>query len=243
MTLTIDPVTITAHPETAVSFGAFGQRRPYFPNYRFAGEYIDDFHASLGNCEMDGVKINIGISGWLRRADALKLYECGHFAKGDILEFGTNRGLSAYILANSIKMSGRSAKLVTLELFPELAEAAEKTLKSKGVSEFVEFCVGDADASCARLLSEKRRFGFAFIDHSHAYEHVVSACKRLKQLVDVGAICVFHDYNDARNTRAVGVGESGSEYGVVAGIEDGLDHTAFRFIGVYGCCGVFQRVA
>lgn len=235
--------SIALHPETAVGIGTLGQSRPYLPNHKFPGQYIDEFHQFLGTCPMDGVKIDIGISGWLRRADALKLYESGRFASGDILEFGTNRGLSAYILAKSILASGRQAKLVTLELFPELAAAADKTLKAKGVANVVEFRTGDADASCADLANEGRKFGFAFIDHSHAYEHVVSSCKRLKQLMDVGALCVFHDYNDSRNTRATGVGESGEEYGVVAGIEDGLDKRSFRFVGAYGCTGVFQRVA
>jgi cephalosporin hydroxylase len=230
------------HSDRIVKVGSTQVVTSYLPNYQFAGSYINDFHEYLGNCKMNGSIIDIGVPGWLRKQDALKLYELGYFAHGDILEFGTNRGLSAYILAKAIIASGRDAKLVTMELSSELSQVSKDNLRRENVVDQVEFRVGDANATCLRLLEEGRRFGMAFVDHSHAYEHVASACRRVNELLTVGSFCVFHDYADSRNSGRRGVGESPEEYGVIAGIEDELDPLFFDFIGTYGCCGVFRKV-
>jgi cephalosporin hydroxylase len=229
------------HTDRAISVGEVCRDNAYLPNYEFANDSIDDFHEYLFGCPMKSILIDIGVQGWLRKADALKLYELAFFAPGDILEFGTNRGLSAYILANALKSSGRAGEIVTMELSGELSAAAKKTLESKGVADRVVFEVGDADVTCERLISEGRKFGFAFIDHSHAYEHMVKACQRLSQLMAPGSFCVFHDYNDARNTRRKDLGEVGDEYGVKAAIDESLDSKIFEFVGVYGCTGVYRR--
>ena len=83
----------------------------------------------------------------------------------------------------------------------------------------------------------------AFVDHSHAYEHVAGACERLDELLEPGSMAVFHDYNDARNTDRRGVGESNEEFGIIAAVRESLDSGRFEFVGVYGSCGVFQRIA
>ncbi|RVB80552.1 MULTISPECIES: class I SAM-dependent methyltransferase [unclassified Mesorhizobium] len=232
---------LTYHSDRAITVGQFQPNMGYKPNYSYAGPDIDEFQTFLRNCPMRGSLIDIGIPGWLRREDALKLYELARFAEGDILEFGTNEGLSAYILANAVANSGRKAEIVSMELSPEISATAHKNLTAHGVNGTIRLEVGDADATCQRLVDSNRKFGFSFIDHSHAYEHVVKACHRLKQLIEPGSFCVFHDYNDKRNSRRTGLGETSNEYGIIAGIEDSLDTNLFEFVGIYGCCGVFRR--
>lgn len=177
----------------------------------------------------------------MQRDDALKIYELGYFGEGDILEFGTNEGLSTAILAKAITSSGRSGTVTTIELYEELALQAFDNLAERGCEDKVEFLVGDAEVVSQYLIEQQRKFGFAFIDHSHAYEYVVSTCRRLDALLLPGAFCAFHDYNDPRNTRRSGIGEAPDEYGVQAGVADGLDPDRFEFVGIYGCIGLFRK--
>jgi hypothetical protein len=80
-------------------------------------------------------------------------------------------------------------------------------------------------------------FDFAFIDHSHAYEHVYDVCRSLDKVLRHGAFCLFHDFNDPRNAAAEEI-----EYGVYQGVFEGLDLSSFEFWGIYGCTGLFRRV-
>jgi hypothetical protein len=213
---------ITTHTDREIGVGEVLRNPTYEPNYSFPGSYVDEFHEYLGTCPMNGNLIDIGIPGWLRREDALKLYELAYFANGDVLEFGTNRGLSTFILSKALQNSRRFGRLVTMELSAETSAEAKRNLASRGVTRKVRFMVGDADISCGKLALVRRKFGFAFIDHSHAYEHMEKACGRLSQLMAPSSFCVFHDYNDGRNSRRTGLGEVGDEYGVKAAIEDHL---------------------
>jgi hypothetical protein len=99
-----------AHKDTFLSFESLGERIPeYQPTYEFKGEFIDAYHRLLGDtANYEGILLRLNnrsgpggerIDGWLRRADALKLYELAYFAKRDILELGCYHGLSTTILA------------------------------------------------------------------------------------------------------------------------------------------------
>ena len=237
------PHPVISYADTWMSLDALGQERPYHPTYESFGVAIDDFHAYLANCPLDGIVIKLGLAGWLQRADALKLYELGYFANGDILEFGTYCGLSTFILAKAIQSSGRRAHIVTMELDPRVTMLAKRNLASRSVDSFVDFREGDANATCSKLIAEGRKFSFAFIDHSHAYEPMVLACERLAQLLTVGSFCLFHDFNDPRNTATPGVGESENQYGVYAAVQSALDRKQFEFYGIFGCCGLYRKVA
>lgn len=235
--------SISRHLETEVSFGSFGVKpSSYQKTFNFAGAYVDDYHRFLGTCPLRGALIDIGIPGWLRREDALKLYECGYFTRGNILEFGTNRGLSATILAKSLIKAKRSGTIITMELSATYLKEARKNFSNEGVGDRIDSRCADANSVCSELAEQGQSFGFAFVDHSHAYEDVVQACRHLKNLLTKDAFVVFHDYNDARNTRRTGRGDIPDEFGVFAGVEDGLDKNSFEFMGVYGCCGLFRRM-
>ncbi|PYK15499.1 MAG: hypothetical protein DME55_13635 [Verrucomicrobia bacterium] len=228
-----EPRGFVTHPETWVGRGELGRARPYQPTITSFRQFINDQHRYYHECPTKGgILIDVGIQGHLRREDALKLYEMAYYATGDILEFGTNRGLSTSILARAISDSGKSAKIVTMELCPELAGQASRTLSQLDFSRHIEFLVGDADASCQKLVDAGRKFAFAFVDHSHAYGDVVKACHHLSQLLTPGSFCLFHDFNDRRET---------VEYGVYAAVTQTLDCNQFEFCGIYGCCGLFRR--
>jgi hypothetical protein len=228
-----EPRGFVTHPETWVGRGELGRARPYQPTITSFRQFINDQHRYYHECPTKGgILIDVGIQGHLRREDALKLYEMAYYATGDILEFGTNRGLSTSILARAISDAGKSAKIVTMELCAELAGQASRTLSQLDFSSHIEFLVGDADASCQKLVDAGRKFAFAFVDHSHAYGDVVKACHHLSQLLTPGSFCLFHDFNDRRET---------VEYGVYAAVTQTLDCNQFEFCGIYGCCGLFRR--
>ena len=71
-------------------------------------------------------------------------------------------------------------------------------LASYEFDEFVEVHCGDATEFCHELSAAGTRFGFVFIDHSHAYQHV-EVCEMLADITLPGGFCLFHDYNDPRN--------------------------------------------
>lgn len=226
------PHEFGTHPETWVGSNELGRARPYQPTITSFRQFINDQHRYYHECPTKGILIDVGIQGHLRREDALKLYEMAYYATGDILEFGTNRGLSTSILARAISDAGKSAKIVTMELCAELAGQASRTLSQLDFPRDIEFLVGDADASCQKLVDAGRKFAFAFVDHSHAYGDVLKACHRLSQLLTPGSFCLFHDFNDRRET---------AEYGVYAAVTQTLDCNEFEFCGIYGCCGLFRR--
>src|SRR5678815_268307 len=83
---------------------------PYQASHEFPGEVIDRSHARLLDAPLvpGTVKIDLPIKGSLRREDAAKLYELAFFARGNVLDIGTNRGLSASILSDALVNSGRT---------------------------------------------------------------------------------------------------------------------------------------
>lgn len=232
------------HPESRFRLGDRGRTgTPYRPTYPYEGAFLDEEHRRLSEAPQNGRLIDLGIPGWLRREDALKLYEMAYFATGDVLELGTYHGLSTSIIAGALRAAGRGLGVLSVELREAMTERAQEALAARGLAENVRLVTADAGPVLDRLVGERVRFAFAFVDHSHAYEPMLRACNRLPFVVSPGGFVLFHDYTDRRNTRRHGVGENPEEYGVYAAIEDGLSPDAFEFFGCYGCCGLFRRLA
>lgn len=214
---------------------------PYRPNYPIDGPYINAQHASYASAPKNGALIDLGIPGWLKVEDALKLYELAYFSTGDVLELGTHQGLSTSILAQALIDAGNGHRLITIDMEQVYIDKAKTELAARHVDAGVDFLCGDAGPFLDRFEAEGRTFGFAFIDHSHAYAPVVKASQSLGLLLSPGTFALYHDYVDGRNTLRRDAGESGQEYGVVAGAQDGLAADMFEFFGCYGCTGLFYR--
>jgi predicted O-methyltransferase YrrM len=209
---------------------------PFHKTYDYPGDYIDADHRRLAECPTREGMVDLGIEGWLLPADALKLYELAYFGGGDILELGTYRGLSTSLLVQASVNAGRRDRIVSVDLSPEAIMGGKATLAGRPGAERVWFIETDGDAALDHFIGAGKRFRFAFIDHSHRYEHVKSACERLPRVLAPGAFALFHDYNDYRNPMA-----EADDYGVYQGVRDGLDPDRFEFWGVYGCTGLFRR--
>jgi predicted O-methyltransferase YrrM len=235
----------------------------YLPTFGFGGRFINESHRTYSICPVQNdVLIDIGVDGWLRREDAMKLYELAYFCEGDILELGTYRGLSACILAQAIvdrtragrlgTLSERSARLTqsktlghnrtrgieTVDLNAGDLEIARNNIRARGFGDVVRCHRIDATTFCRLMIDAGRRFGMAFVDHSHEGEPVREACEHLSDLIEDGGFCLFHDYNDSRNRDP-----ADTHHAVYQGVHTGLSAADFQFYGIFGCCGLFRRMS
>jgi hypothetical protein len=209
---------------------------PYLPTFPFQGEFINANHGFYASCPRKGGLIDVGIEGWLWPEDALKLYELAYFAPGDILELGCYRGLSTSILSQANRDSGMRKRILSVDLDPPSVVAAQNQLAATGLSANTEGIAGDAAERCGDLAAAGRQFAMVFVDHSHAYPHVLSVCRQLSGIVAPGGFCLFHDYKDKRNTDV-----NDTDYGVPQGIRDGLDANEFEFYGIFGGSALFRK--
>lgn len=227
-----------ANSDTFLTIEQLGKlSRPYKPTHEFAGGFINDAHRFYQECpSKDGMLIDVGVVGWLLRADALKLYELAYFAPGDILEIGCSHGLSTSIIARAVRDSGRSCRIETVDLDPTCVSRTEDLLRRLGFDDLVDVHCGDGAAVCRTLAAAGRTFPFVFIDHHHSYRPVFDVCVELSTLTTPGGLCLFHDYNDPRNGDP-----ANHDFGVYQAVHEGLAPDAFEFHGVFGCTGLFRR--
>jgi SAM-dependent methyltransferase len=233
--------TQTRHESTFLTLDQTSSDRrfemPYIKTFEFSGDFVDGRHRNLiSKIDQNGM-IDIGVEGWLLPADALKLYELVYFCGGDVLELGTYRGLSTSISAQASDAAGLNNVIVSIDLNPDETERARKNLAGRPGFERVHLFTVEAGEAVRHFANSKRIFDFAFIDHSHTYEHVYDVCRSLHRVTRLGAFALFHDFNDPRNSA-----QDATHYGVYQGVLDGLDQRRFEFWGIYGCSGLFRRV-
>lgn len=225
------------HPDSYVRFDELKSGtpyRPYKPTYAFQ-DYINENHAYYETLPVEGHEIQAEIEGSLRKEDALKLYEMAYFAEGDILELGTDLGLSSYIMSVANHDSGLKKDITTIDINGSDVERAQENLVRTGYEKRVSVLRADAVTFLDELIEKKKTFSFIFVDHSHEYDYVIDAAKKMKLLVKGGGFCLYHDFNDRRN--AV---EENASYGVYQAVLEGTGKE-FQFYGVYGCTGLFKR--
>ena len=227
------------HADTFLSLAdTTAERRfdmPYRKTIDYEGEFINTLHSEIVRRRHDTGMIDFGVEGWLLPADALKLYEMAYWSEGDIVELGAYRGLSAAVMNEACNERGGDTKIISIDLDTTAVELSRRTLQERAGGERAYFFQDDAASALRNLAAIKRRFGFAFVDHSHRYEHVFDACQLLHRVLDPGAFALFHDFNDPRNGR-----EGEDDYGVYQGVVDGLLPGRWEFWGIYGCTGLFR---
>ena len=233
------------HPATFLDMDQLGsQYPPYQPTFPFAGAFIDGFHESLARSPVkNGILVQLRnrrwfgsrIPGWLRRADALKLYEIAYFVQGDVLELGSYHGLSTTILSRAGHNSPYKKHVYSVDLNPRCVRAARHNLAARGLGGNVTSICGDAADAVRALIAQGKRFALVFVDHSHTYEDVYRVCRELGEVTMQGGFCLFHDFNDLRNRDP-----ENAAYGVYQAVMDGLGAAEFEFYGVYGCTALYR---
>jgi len=235
------PEPLNRHKETFLTLRETAQERrfemPYRKTFDFAGDFLDAAHAQLVSRLHATGMIDIGIDGWLLPADALKLYEMAYCCEGDLLEFGSYRGLSAFVMNSACNESGQEKVIVSIDLGIEAVELSRQLLHAAPGGKRAWFFQDEAGAALRNLAGIKRQFGFAFVDHSHRYEHVFDVSQQLHRVVAPDGFALFHDFNDPRNSMP-----AERDYGVYQGAMDGLRTDRWEFWGIYGCTGLFRRI-
>jgi len=212
----------------------------YRPTFGFTG-YLDARHAAWADWPLNSDRIlEHRIFGWLRRADALKLYEMAALCEGDILELGTHQGLSTHIMAQAVRMFGSRRRIESFDLDPQFVARARENLASEIDAGVVAIEVGEAAEQCHRFIAVGRSYGFVFVDHSHHFGPMCEICRLLPAVVRPGGFVLFHDFTDPRSREAV-EGSPEPDFGVLAACRAHLPSTAFRYFGAYGCSGLFRR--
>jgi len=219
----------------AVMSSKGAQKFLYRKTYEYPGEVINKRHASfLTHKKKEGSPIiDHEIEGWLRQEDAAKLYELAYFCEGDIVELGTSRGLSAFIMSQALSDKRSQSTIYTVDMRQDCRDAATKRMRSRGVTNVVAECAEGAEW-LRNWIYQGKRFGFGFIDHAHTYEPMLNACRLLDKVMMPGAFVAFHDYADRRN-----FDEPRDVFGVLPAIEDGLSKS-FEFYGAFGCLAIYR---
>jgi hypothetical protein len=232
------------HKESLPGLEKLGEIIPeYQPTFDFSGEYIDRFHRHLATSPLDDSLIVIKdkrwsgsiIQGWLRREDALKLYEIAYFVHGDILELGPYHGLSTSILAQANHNSPYHKQIFSVDIDPDYIILTRQHLHTMRLDKNVKLICADASTAVDQWINEEKKFEFVFIDHSHSYQPVYEICLELQNIVSPGGFCLFLDFNDIRNKDS-----ENPDYGVYHAVIDGLDENQFEFYGVYGCTALYR---
>lgn len=239
---------MNSHRETFMKLDELGMTYPdYRPTFDFSKPYIDSSHEFFSECPVrDGTLIQVKnrrwwgraiIQGWLRRADALKLYELAYFVRGDILELGSSHGLSTIILSEANQRSPYRKRIYSVDLKRRCVKKTERNLRSKGLDRDVTTIYAEATTAVKSFGAEGKKFEFVFIDHSHAYEPVYTVCRELDKVMPKGGFCLFHDFNDPRNRD-----NQRQEYGVYQAVTEAMDVTKFEFYGIYGCAALYRVI-
>src|SRR5262249_44886716 len=91
-------VQVLQNADSWIAPAEIGTRIPPYRRTIAGPGFINEHHRFFAVCPVkEEILIDIDIPGWLRREDALKLYEMAYFTNGHILELGTYQGLSTAI--------------------------------------------------------------------------------------------------------------------------------------------------
>jgi predicted O-methyltransferase YrrM len=91
-----------------------------------------------------------------------------------VVETGTNHGFSTIIIAQALKDAGSKEKVWTVDIDPQVVPRAKANVERAGLSEYVEFLVGDSIAFLKEFAGVHDHIDFAFLDGNHEFEHVVT---------------------------------------------------------------------
>lgn len=117
-----------------------------------------------------------------------------------LVETGTNAGISTIILAQVLKDRKLNSKVQTVDIQRELLEIAVVNVHEAGLSELVDFHLGDSLAFLQTYMGQIPRLDFAFLDGNHETEHVVKEFEAIHPRLTSPYSTVFFD-----NTKEGGV--------------------------------------
>ena len=115
---------------------------------------------------------SIGYPGWNLLYYALLTSLSPSMSDHVVVESGTNRGLSTIVMAQALKDLEVEARVDTVDIDPDNSAAARDHVEAAGLSDYVNFHVGDSQEFLADLVEQVPHIDFAFIDSDHHAAHV-----------------------------------------------------------------------
>jgi protein-L-isoaspartate O-methyltransferase len=204
--------------------------------HKHTPEYLPSFYPGrgfLGERHARAAQLVAEVEGKLRRADQLKLYEVGWFARGEILEIGRSAGKSTLLLALGAADAGGTARVTSVDISDRRLLDAVRNLEAFGVLDRVSFVQGDSSLVVPSLPGT---FDAVFVDGDHSYRGVASDIRALRGRVVPGGAVLFHDYTDPRNDDP-----AHAAFGVTAAVDDLAALSGWAFRGVFGATGMFEQ--
>jgi len=109
------------------------------------------------------------------------------------IEVGLALGISALFFADAV--APRGGRHVAIDPFQQESwnGAGLRTLREAGVEDVVEVIEEESQLALPRLVSEARRFDFAFVDGDHRFEGVFLDLYYMTRLVRPGGLVVVDD--------------------------------------------------
>ena len=121
----------------------------------------------------------------------------------NVVETGTNAGYSTIVLAQALKDRGLSVRVQTVDSDPRAMEVASENVAKAGLSEFVDFHLGDSCEFLRQYVAGHELIHFAFLDSCHEREHVIEEFRIIFRYLKPYHSTVFFD-----NTSDGGVAEA-----------------------------------
>ncbi len=187
------------------------------------------------------------IDGWLTTKEAIALFRIAKRLKRKctIVEIGTWKGKSTFVLAKGL---GSKGEIICIDPFDATApfdKASEKTYKSKTskTSLFLQFKrkmvklkVWNKITPFKGYSSEynsKRAIDFLFIDGDHSKKGCMFDFAKFSPLIKKGGFIGFHDYNENRK-----------KFGVTQTVDLCVaDNNEYKYVGLYDSLWVAQKVS
>jgi len=120
-----------------------------------------------------------------------------------VVETGTNAGWSTVILAQALRDRKLKSKVHTVDINRELVEIACVNIHDAGLTEQVEFNVGDSLKFLELHMAKIPRLDFAFLDGNHEAEHAFREFELIHPKLTSPYSTVYLD-----NTKEFGVAEA-----------------------------------
>lgn len=177
---------------------AFDYDRNLLPN-----RYLAELESASPNLEtaVTLTGLSIGYPAWNL------LYYCllCSLPRGEavVVETGTNHGFSTIVMAQAMKDAGARGVVRTIDIDPSVVPRAMENVEKAGLTDYVDFKIGDSLAHLRDLVGDQDHVDFAFLDGNHERVHVV---KEFEILYPKLAACGGKAYFD--NTASGGVADA-----------------------------------
>jgi MMP 1-O-methyltransferase len=177
------------------------------------------------------------IPGWMRPGDAEVLYRLAAKTRGPILEIGTYRGKSAVLMAEARAAAdpqGPPHQIHTVDVERIALRAAHAEAARRGLQDQLVLVHGTS-AAFARAHPHLRP-ALTFVDGDHSRPGTEADLAVLRRLVPADGLILFHDFDDPRDD------DPGCpEIKVRSAVRASWVAEECRFLGVFGCCGLYRR--